>query len=97
MEFILTPARKRFVFFLFAEVVSNCEEVLVGERFPPCNKLDKFVHIFLLHIEKLVDCAGVGAKVDQSSVFRVIGVFAGGGLKLGGVVIDLSFGLGASH
>ena len=78
-------------------MVSNCEKVLVGERFPPCNKLDKFVHIFLLYIEKLVNCAGVGAEVDQSSVFRVVGVFAGGGLQLGGVVIDLSFGLGASH
>ena len=69
----------------------------MGKGFPPCNKLDKFVHIFLLYIEKLVNCAGVGAEVDQSSVFGVVGVFAGGGLQLGGVVSDLSFGLGASH
>ena len=97
MEFILTPARKRFVFFLFAEVVPNSEEVLMGEGFPPGNKLDQFVHIFLLYIVKLVDCAGVGAEVDQPSIFRVVGVLAGGGLQFWGVVIKLGFGQGASH
>ena len=66
-------------------------------RFPPGNKIDKFIHIFLLYIVELVDCAGVGAEVDQPSVLRVVGVLAGSGLQLRGVAIELGFGLGAPH